>query len=162
MKKIKYYYNTHTLRYEKLVTPLRVKLLRTFGFISAALVTSVLIIWLYTKFFPKAADREAELKYEAVRENYKTLAEKTKLLQQQMAELEKRDNEVYRSIFEANPLGDSARTKLIEKKKEIAKVDQIQDDELANEIAKTLNNISSRVTYQFDSYKAIEKLINNQ
>lgn len=162
MKKIKYYYNTHTLRYEKLVTPFRVKLLRAFGFISAALVTSMLIIWVYTKFFPKAADREAQLKYEMVRDNYTTLAEKTKLLQQQMAELEKRDNEVYRSIFEANPLTDSARTKLTEKKKEIAKINLINEDDLGDEIAKTLNNITARVSYQFDSYSAIEKLINNQ
>ncbi len=162
MKKIKYYYNTHTLRYEKLVTPFRVKLLRTFGFISAALVTSVLIIWLYTKFFPKAADKEVQLKYEAVRDNYNMLAEKTKLLQQQMAELEKRDNEVYRSIFEANPLGDSARAKIIEKKKEIAKVNAIQDDDLSMEIAKTLNSLSARIAYQFESYGAVEKLINNQ
>ena len=104
MKKIKYYYNTHTLRYEKLVTPLRVKLLRIFGFISAALVTSALIIWIYNNFFPRAADKEAELKYEIIKDNYNTLAAKTKTLQQQMAELEKRDNDVYRSIFEANPL----------------------------------------------------------
>ncbi len=162
MKKIKYYYNTHTLRYEKLVTPLRVKLLRVFGFISAALVTSALIIWAYTTFFPKAKDKEAEMKYELIKDNYNTLAAKTKTLQQQMAELEKRDNEVYRSIFEANPLADSARSQSIEKKKEIAKVNLIKDDEFGNEIAKTLNNITARVAYQFDSYAAIEKLINNQ
>ena len=162
MKKIKYFYNTHTLRYEKLVTPFRVKLLRLFGFISAALVTSAIIIWIYTKFFPKAADREAQLKYEIIRDNYLTLAEKTKTLQQQMAELEKRDNQVYRSIFEANPLSDSARTKLIEKKKEIDKVNLLGENELADEIAKTLNNITLREAYQFASYDAIEKLINNQ
>jgi len=162
MKKIKYYYNTHTLRYEKLVTPLRVKLLRVFGFISAALVTSVIIIALYTKFFPKAGDREAELKYEIVKDNYNTIAAKAKQLQQQMAELEKRDNEVYRSIFEAVPLSDSARTKSIEKKKEIARINLIKEDDLGDEIAKTLNNITARVAYQFESYNAIEKLINNQ
>ncbi len=162
MKKIKYFYNTHTLRYEKLVTPFRVKLLRLFGFISAALVTSVIIISIYTKFFPKAADREAQLKYEIIRDNYLTLAEKTKTLQQQMAELEKRDNQVYRSIFEANPLSDSARTKLIEKKKELDKVNLMGESELADEIAKTLNNITARVAYQFSSYDGIEKLINNQ
>jgi murein DD-endopeptidase MepM/ murein hydrolase activator NlpD len=162
MKKIKYYYNTHTLRYEKLVTPLRVKLLRVFGFISAALVTSALIVWAYTSFFPRAIDKETELKYEAIKDNYKTLAAKTKVLQQQMAELEKRDNSVYRSIFEANPVTDSARTKAIEKSKEIAKVNLLNDDELGNEIAKTLNNITSRIAYQFQSYDAIEKLINNQ
>lgn len=162
MKKIKYYYNTHTLRYEKLVTPFRVKLLRVFGFISAALVSSALIIWAYTTFFPTATDREAALKYELIKDNYNNLAAKTKALQQQMAELEKRDNEVYRSIFEANPLSDSARAQAIEKQKEIAKVNQIKDDELGNEIAKTLHNISVRIAYQVKSYNAIEKLINNQ
>lgn len=162
MKKIKYYYNTHTLRYEKLVIPFRVKLLRAFGFISAALVTSAIIIWVYTRFVPKAGDKEIQSRYEMIKENYSTLAEKTKLLQQQMAELEKRDNEVYRSIFEANPLSDSARTKMIEQKKEIAKVNLLKDDELGDEIAKTLNNITSRVAYQFESYNAIQKLINNQ
>jgi len=162
MKKIKYYYNTHTLRYEKLVTPLRVKLLRVFGFISAALVTSALIIWAYNSFFPRAVDKETQLKYEIVKDNYITLAQKTKTLQQQMAELEKRDNDVYRSIFEANPLSDSARTKAIEKRKEIAKVNSLSENELGSEIEKTLNNIAKRVVYQAQSYNAIEKLINNQ
>ncbi len=161
MKKIKYYYNTHTLRYEKLVTPLRVKLLRVFGFISAALVSSALIIWVYTSFF-SLANKETDLKYEAIKDNYITLAAKTKTLQQQMAELEKRDNDVYRSIFEANPLTDSARAKAIEKSKEIAKLNLKSDDELGKDIAKTLDNITSRITYQFRSYDAIEKLIKNQ
>ncbi|MBK8522067.1 MAG: M23 family metallopeptidase [Ferruginibacter sp.] len=162
MKKIKYYYNTHTLRYEKLVTPLRVKLLRVFGFISAALVSSALIIWAYNSFFPRAIDKETALKYEAIKDNYNTLAAKTKTLQQQMAELEKRDNDVYRSIFEANPLSDSARTKAIEKRKEIAKLNLKSDDELGKEIAKTLDNITSRIAFQFQSYDAIAKLIKNQ
>jgi murein DD-endopeptidase MepM/ murein hydrolase activator NlpD len=103
-----------------------------------------------------------QLKYEIIRDNYLTLADKTKTLQQQMAELEKRDNQVYRSIFEANPLTDSARTKLIEQKKEIEKINLLREDELGDEIAKTLNNITSRITYQFESYNGIEKLINNQ
>ena len=44
MKKIKYFYNTHTLRYEKLVTPLRVKLLRVFAFLATAFVTAAIIV----------------------------------------------------------------------------------------------------------------------
>jgi peptidoglycan/LPS O-acetylase OafA/YrhL len=50
MKKIKYYYNTHTLRYEKLITPLRVKLLRVFGFLAAAFVTAALIAYFAFRF----------------------------------------------------------------------------------------------------------------
>ena len=162
MKKIKYYYNTHTLRYEKLTTPFKVKLLRFFGFISALLVSSAIIIYVYNRFLPKPTDLEANRKNELLKENYKQLNGKVKTLQGQMASLESRDNEVYRSIFEANPLPDSARAKLIEKKKELDKVQVMNDDALSAEIASQLNNIDARITYQFTSYNNIEKLINNQ
>ena len=162
MKKIKYYYNTHTLRYEKLITPLRVKLLRFFGFMSALVVSSAIVIYLYNQFVPRPTDIESKRKYELMKVNYQSLLTKTSSLQDQMASLEKRDNEVYRSIFEANPLPDSARVKQIEKKKELQKVSVMNDDELGEEIAEQLNYLDARITYQFASYTDIEKLINNQ
>ena len=162
MKKIKYYYNTNTLRYEKLVTPLRVKLLRFFGFIAAAMVTAFILVVLAFRFIPSPQAKLAEMKYEKMKQNYDMLASQAGTLQQEMASLEKRDNQVYRSIFEANPLPDSARAKLTEKNNEIQKVQAINDEQLGNELAKTLNNISERVNYQFASYNEIENLIKNQ
>lgn len=162
MKKIKYFYNTNTLRYEKLVTPLRVKLLRVFGFFSAFLVTAGAVIWVYTRFIPKPTDNIAYERMRMMREDYKNLADKLKTVEQQMAELEKRDNDVYRSIFEANPLPDSARAKLTEKSKEFEKVNAMNDEQLSKDIAAQLNNINARITYQRTSYDAIEKLIQNQ
>lgn len=162
MKKIKYFYNTHTLRYEKLVTPLRVKLLRFFGFLSALIVSSAIVIYLYNRFFPKPTDIEANHRYELMRDNYKNLNGKVRTLEDKLSELEKRDNDVYRSIFEQNPVPDSARAKLIEKQKELDKVNVMSDDALGKEIAAQLNNMDARITYQFGSYNTIEKLIQNQ
>ncbi len=162
MKKIKYYYNTHTLRYEKLVTPLRVKLLRFFGFIAAALVTALILVSIAFRFIPSPEAKLARAQYQTMKENYDVLNNKVQALQQEMASLENRDNQVYRSIFEANPLPDSARAKLIEQKKEVEKVAAMNDDKLGNELAKTLNNLNARINYQFDSYNDIEKLIKNQ
>ena len=162
MKKIKYFYNTHTLRYEKLVTPFRVKLLRLFGILSGLIVASTIVIYLYIRFFPKPTDIEVNRKYELLKENYNQVNDKVKSLQQQMASLEKRDNEVYRSIFEANPLPDSARAKLIEQQKEIEKIKDMGDFELGKDIASQLNNISARILFQFKSYDNIALLIKNQ
>jgi murein DD-endopeptidase MepM/ murein hydrolase activator NlpD len=162
MKKIKYFYNTNSLRYEKLVTPLRVRLLRFFGFLSALIVSSGIVIYLYNKFIPKPTDMEANRKFELMRENYKLLNGKLGAVEEQLSALEKRDNEVYRSIFEQNPLPDSARAKLIQKQKEFDKVTAINDEGLGKEIATQLNNLDARITYQFGSYNAIEKLIQNQ
>src|SRR3978361_2243003 len=38
----------------------------------------------------------------------------------------------------------------------------MNDDELGKDIAAQINNINARITYQFESYDAIEKLIKNQ
>jgi len=162
MKKIKYFYNTHTLRYEKLITPIRVKLLRIFGFLSGLLVASTLVIYLYLNFFPKPKEIESNRKYEILKENYQQMNDKVKLLQQQMADLEKRDNEVYRSIFEANPIPDSARAKLIEQQKENDKLKEMDDNELGKDLAKQLNNINARIAFQFNSYNSISALIKGQ
>jgi murein DD-endopeptidase MepM/ murein hydrolase activator NlpD len=162
MKKIKYYYNTNTLRYEKLVTPFRVKLLRFFGFVAAAVVTAFILVALAFRFIPSPQAKLAEMRYDRIKQNYDALVSQAEMLQQQMAALEKRDNQVYRSIFEANPLPDSARAKFAEKENEIEKVNAISDEQVANELAKTLSNISARVNYQFASYTEIENLIKNQ
>lgn len=162
MKKIKYYYNTQTLRYEKLVTPLRVRLLRFFGFMIAAIITAFAIVLIASRLIPSPQLKLAELKYETMRQNYTKLASQAQKLQLQMVSLEKRDNQVYRSIFEANPLPDSARLRVIAQKKEIQKVAAIEDEQLTNELTKTFNNIESRIKYQYASYNEIEKLIENQ
>src|SRR6185295_3170444 len=106
MKKIKYYYNTNTLRYEKLEVPLRVKLLRIFGFIAAALVTAALISYFAFQFIGSPKERILQDQNKALRDNYSELENDLKSIQQQMRELEKRDNDVYRAIFEASPIPD--------------------------------------------------------
>lgn len=162
MKKVKYFYNTHTLRFEKFVTPFRVKLLRFFGFLSGLTVASATVIYLYIKFFPQPTSIEYKRKYELLQDNYAQLNNKVKDLQQQMSALEQRDNEVYRSIFEANPVPDSARVKLIEKKKKMEKIKEMDDFELGKDIAHQLNNISARVLFQKRSYDNILQLIKKQ
>ncbi len=162
MKKIKYFYNTHTLRYEKLVTPLRVKLLRFFGFLSGLIVASAAVIYVYIRFFPQPTAIEYKRKYELLQDNYGQINDKVKDLQQQMASLEERDNEVYRSIFEANPIPDSARAKLIEQQKQIEKIKEMDGFELGKEIAQQLNNISARIAFQEKSYSNISQLIKRQ
>src|SRR5688572_16835719 len=127
MKKIKYYYNTNTLRYEKLETPLRVKLLRIFGFIAAAFVTAALISFVAFQFIGSPKEKILQRQNENLKDNYSDIKEELKVIQQQMQELEKRDNNVYRTIFEANPIPDSARAKEMEMQKEIATVASMKD-----------------------------------
>lgn len=162
MKKIKYYYNTNTLRYEKLEVPLRVKLLRIFGFVAAALVTAGLISYVAFQFIGSPKEKILQQQNENLKDNYTDLSKQVQSIQQQMKELEKRDNDVYRAIFEATPIPDSARAKEIEIKKEIASVLSIKDNQLVSAIMTTLNNLTSRISVQKSSYDEVDELVKNK
>jgi len=162
MKKIKYYYNTITLRYEKLETPLRVKLLRVLGFIAASVVSAIIIVSIAFKYVASPAEKNLQRKYEIAEEKYDILNEQVGKLQQQMADLEKRDNNVYRVIFEANPIPDSARAKAMEKQKEIQLVQGMDQSDLTGAIASTLNNLTQRIAFQTKSFDEIGGFIKNK
>ena len=162
MKKIKYYYNTHTLRYEKLETPLRVKLLRVFGFIAAALVTAAIISLLAFRFIGSPNEKLLRAENERMKDRYRELTKETKKIEQQMKELEDRDNEVYRSIFEATPIPDSARLNDLEKEQQIAKVEGMEQNDLINSIVTTLNNMQSRINAQKASYKDLGGMVKDK
>ena len=161
MKKIKYYYNTNTLRYEKLETPLRVKLLRIFGFLAAAFVTAALISYVAFQFIGSPKEKILQRQNENLKDRYAVLDHQLEAIRQQMAELEKRDNNVYRTIFEANPIPDSARAKALEMQQEIATVAKMDDYELVNSIITSLDSLSKRIQVQKASYDEIDKLVAN-
>ena len=162
MKKIKYYYNTNTLRYEKLETPLRVKLLRVFGFVAAALVTAGIITYIAFQFVGSPKERILQQQNKNLKDNYYELLDELESVQNQMKELEKRDNDVYRAIFEANPIPDSARAKELEIKLEIAKIEKLRDHQLVSSINNTLNNLVSRINAQKKSYEEVDELVKNK
>jgi murein DD-endopeptidase MepM/ murein hydrolase activator NlpD len=162
MKKIKYYYNTHSLRYEKLETPLRVKLLRVFGFIATALVTAAIISYFAFQFVGSPGEKILRAQNERLRIRYENLQDEVVTIEQQMKELEKRDNEVYRSIFEAKPIPDSVRASALAKEKEIAKVESMEDMEVVRSIQTTLKTLASRIITQKNSYVQLEGLMKNK
>jgi len=88
--------------------------------------------------------------------------DRVKEIQMQMVELEKRDNEVYRSIFEAKPLPDSARAQALERQQEIARVEGMQGSQLINSIYSSINNLNSRIAAQKKSYTELAGLLNNK
>jgi murein DD-endopeptidase MepM/ murein hydrolase activator NlpD len=162
MKKIKYYYNTNTLRYEKLETPLHVKLLRVLGFMSAAIVSSIIIVSIAYRYFPSTKEKALMQYNEQLQERYWVLDEQVAKMQQRMNQLEERDNDIYRTIFEANPIPDSMRAKDIAQKKEMEMVASMTNYELENSIVHSLRNLENRMVSQEKSYVEITGFIKNK
>lgn len=162
MKKIKYYYNTHTLRYEKLETPLRVRLLQLFGFIAASIVTGMIIFAVAFRYIDSPKEKLLRQQNDDLRQNYGVMEERLKQLTMQMDELANRDNEVYRSIFESTPIPDSARIREMEKRKEVQLLQAMGSTELIRNMTAQLNNLALRMAYQQTSFDDITQMVKNK
>jgi murein DD-endopeptidase MepM/ murein hydrolase activator NlpD len=162
MKKIKYFYNTNTLRYEKLVTPLRVKLLRFFSFVAAVAVAGFLFMQIAYHYFPSANEKKLLQINQRLEDNFDLVQQEMQQMSRQLREIEKRDNEVYRTIFEASPIPDSARSKLLEQQKEDRLIASLTDNELNSSIIFQLSNLRSRLFSQNKSLDAIEGMVKNK
>jgi len=162
MKKIKYYFDTHTLRYEKLITPLRVKLLRIFVFMATAVVTAGIIVAIAFQYIDSPKTIMLQQQNAELKNNYALIQQQVSTLQQEMDELLKRDNNVYRSIFESSPIPDSARLKAMENLKEVQLVTGLGETELVKSIGSQLNRLSLLVAYQEKSFTDIEAMVKNK
>jgi murein DD-endopeptidase MepM/ murein hydrolase activator NlpD len=162
MKKIKYFFNTHTLRFEKIEVPFKVRLLQTIGFILASIGVGVLFVAILFQYIDSPKERLLRQQNTAYKESYAVLQERMKQLELQMVELEQRDNEVYRSIFEATPIPDSARVKEMLAKNEIRLIQSLSNTELIENMRNQLNNLSLRMSFQSQSFVEITAMVKNK
>jgi len=139
--------------------PLHIKLLRVLGFISAALVTAVIIVGIAFRFLDSPKEKQMRQDLLTMQEKYVLLQKQIEELGENVAELEERDNGIYRSIFEASPLPDSVRLG-----KNYSSIDWDQykfrnTDELIDEVDKVIAALKHRIGLQASSYDTLQKMV---
>ena len=132
------------------------------GFLAAAIVTALIIVAFAFRFLDSPKEKLLRLQYDRSQQDLTVISDRIKQMDQQLRQLEKRDNDVYRSIFEASPVADSARQKQMEKQNEIRLVSSMDENELAYSLAITLNSIAVRMKFQEKSYADIEGMIKDK
>ena len=162
MKKVKYFYNTESLRYEKLEVPLHKRLLKIFGYLASTLVFAVIIIFFAQKYFPSENERQLKKENDNLKYAFKVLEKESENLENRMASLEERDNEVYRAIFESAPIPDSLRAITDKRNDEIREVLAMNTNQLVDEIGKKVEVLQARLNTQALSYKALDTMINKK
>ena len=159
MRKVrKYFYNTSTHRYEKFVLPLRARLLRALGFISASTVTALIMVSVAYRFLPSPGEKRSQQDIDRLSEQYISLQKSISTIDQSVASLEERDNSIYRSIFEAAPLPDSIR----EGKKAPLKPDAYRytaSEVLIARISDEVTTLQHRISAQHKSYDTLEHMV---
>lgn len=159
MKKVKYYYNTLTLRYEKYEVALRTQVLRAIGFISAVLVFSFIIVVIAYSYLDSPKEKELKREISELQLQYDNLNQQLDQMQNVMGDLQDRDDNIYRVIFEAEPIPSSIRqagSGGVSKYKELMDYD---NSELMVSTSQKFDQIKKELYIQSKSYDEISKLI---
>jgi murein DD-endopeptidase MepM/ murein hydrolase activator NlpD len=155
----KYFYNTATHRYEKFVVPLRTRLLRALGFISASTVTALIMVAIAYRFLPSPGEKRSQQDIIRLREQYGSLQQTLARIDEDVAALEQRDNSIYRSIFEAAPLPDSIRRGKQRRPHKSSIYAYAANEELIGALEQKILQLRNRINAQNHSYDTLQHLV---
>ena len=141
---------------------LRVKVLRILGFVSAAIVTGAIFLSVAYRLVDSPKEKSLRSDLEGMREKYDALQGRMKEMKGKLTELEDRDNEIYRVIFEASPIPDSTRMGKIKRDEEAAQLQSFASSDIIASTAVLLKELNNRVKAQEASYDEIDKMVKNK
>lgn len=158
----KYFYNTDTHKFEKLVLSWQAKLLRVLGFVSAAAVTVLITVAIAFRFIDSPKEKRMSGDVNILRSQYEQLQGQVFRLGMALQELEQRDNGIYRSIFEAAPLPDSIRYGKNYSEIDIRRYAYMKPEEMLMQITGSIASLRNRVDLQRRSYDTLERLVHSK
>lgn len=161
MARIKYYYNTAKLRYEKVETTWKQRLLRIFGFLSVTAVFALLILVLAYSYLDSPKEKQLKREINQLQLQYELAHDKLGLMEKVMKNLQDRDDNIYRVIFEAEPISESIRTSGFTATN-YGELQSFSNGELMIETAKRINRVAKQMYIQSRSYDEVAKMVKDK
>lgn len=162
MAKTKYFFNNKSLSYEEAKTSPLQRLFKTILFLITTLAfSSGLIILSYT-FFESPKERILKSEISQYELQYQIMNDRLNSLQNLVDEIADRDDNIYRIIFEAEPIPKSIRQAGYGGIDRYAKLEGYNNSELLIETAKKLDNIASELYVQSKSFDEVYDMARNK
>lgn len=108
-KKNKFRFNPETLSFEKVNTTFKQWIVKVFTHLSFSVLLGVVLMFVYLEFFPSPMERTLKEENREMRLHYELLAGKLGQISKVVDDLQYRDDNIYRMIFEAEPIPNSVR-----------------------------------------------------
>jgi len=162
MPKTKYRFNPELLTFEKYRRSLTSIAVRAAGIISTIFVVAFLIYWLTSSFFASPRERMLELELQKNNEQYELLSQRLKLIEDVVNDLEFRDENIYRTIFEAEPIPKSIRDAGFGGVDRYSKLEGYSNSKIILSTSKQVDRITKKLYILSKSFDEISKLAENK
>lgn len=157
-KRIKYFYNTESLKYEKVEKSVKKTLLRTFGFLCAALVFGFVIVVLAYTYIDSPKEKILKQDIDQLTYQYDIMKDRMNDMDIILKDLQQRDDNIYRVIFEADPIPLETRNSGFKSNAKYRNIEKSNYSSLIRETQKKLDFITKEIYIQSKSYDQLYSL----
>lgn len=162
MPKVKYHFNTQTLKYERVVVGIRHRLLTIGFYLLTAIVFSFFTILVYPYFFDSPQEKELKRKLENTNIELQVLKQRSRQMQMVLHDLQERDNTIYRVIFESEPIPSSVREGGFGGADRYSWLSSLYSAETFTELTQQMDKLSKQLYVQSKSYDELWQLVKNK
>jgi murein DD-endopeptidase MepM/ murein hydrolase activator NlpD len=161
-RKVKYFYNTNTLKYEKVEISIGKKLLRVLGYLASVAVFASIVIMLAYSYLDSPKEKQLKREIEQLTLQYDLLKDRLKVMEVVLNDLEDRDDNIYRVIFEAEPIPSDIRKAGYGGVNKYKALETFDYSDLMIETSKKLDRIAKQMYVQSKSYDELLKEVKNK
>ena len=162
MARKKYIFNPQTLEYEEYKTSGKKKFWSVVLYLLSTSVTAFVIVILIQNFFGSPTERRQSREIEYLKLQYDIMNDKIDNLDLLLAELEDRDDNIYRMIFEAEPIPSSVRKAGYGGSNRYMALDGYVNSDMVVSTAKRIDVLSSQLYVQSKSFDEIYDMAKNK
>jgi hypothetical protein len=162
MAKHKYKFNPESLSYIRVTRTPKEKFLRFLTYFSASIVLAVLYFIVFSIFFDSPKEKGLKRQISELKVNYQIVNDELTRIETILMDLQERDDNIYRTIFEAEPIHSSVRQAGSGGSKTYRDLEKIENSELVIDVKERLDQIMKKVYIQSTSYDEIIDLARNK
>ena len=162
MPKIKYHFNTKSLSLEEVRVSIKERLIKVVSFVSAGLVFSTVVMLIAYNFFNSPKEKKLLREIEQYNFQYKIMNDRVERLHSVLKDMQNRDDNIYRVIFEADPIPSEIRQAGTGGSNRYEKLEGFNNSEQIIETAKKLDLLSAQLYVQSKSYDELANLLKNK
>lgn len=160
--KKRYKINPETLAMEQVEHGLGYWLRQTGIYILAGIVLGVLFLFLFLTFFPSPREKQLQRETEALQSQLEVLNRQVDQMQIVMADLQQRDDNLYRVLFGAEPIPLSIRQGTQRKISYYEQIAQMTNNQLSADLAMKVDVLEKEIYVQAKSYDEVLEMAKNQ
>lgn len=162
MAKVKYRYNPKSLTYDKVRRTAKSLILRLLGYFFTGLAFSTVIIIVAYVVFDSPKERMLQREIEQYKLQYEILDDRLDQVAHVLTDMQERDDNIYRVIFESEPIEWSIRNAGYGGVDRYARLDGYNNSEIIIETTQRLDQLTSQTVIQSKSFDEVFRLAKNK